>query len=475
MTHRGQDSSMFRIQGVECYKPCSCRRPTATPPATPFLLLHYPPFDPLLLRPSLHRLPPLLQRLPFLLLLSPPPPLRCRRPSVSPLRAVSSFPHVRNRRRSTALGGGRREACGRCRDFQQPARHGKEARPAKRLGPRRRPARKLWKGMSATVTVLHDYVGCRTFEVPYSTNVGAIKELIYPETGFPVAEQCLFYQGRELFDCVKVGELQSSQNHVFLNLLSKGLKGGGRFGQTTPPLVDFLKDILRRYPEGGQILKELIQNAEDAEATEVRFLYDETQYGTESLWSKDMAQYQGPALYVYNNAVFTPEDWHGIQEIARSRKKDDPLKVGRFGIGFNSVYHITDVPSIFSGDQIGMLDPHQKLFGPSESGQCWNLKDDIKEISELTDQFAPFIAQDAVYITSETYPRSLFPGLEGRLLADNLKPQMLAALKEASKSRGRQCTQLQLLNPERFARLIKEVMNTLWPSSEITVQWFPTS
>lgn len=29
----------------------------------------------------------------------------------------------------------------------------------------------------------------------------------------------------------------------------------GRFGQTTPPLVDFLKDILGRYPEGGQILK----------------------------------------------------------------------------------------------------------------------------------------------------------------------------------------------------------------------------
>lgn len=51
----------------------------------------------------------------------------------------------------------------------------------------------------------------------------------------------------------------------------------------------------------------------------------------------------GPALYVYNNAVFTPEDWHGIQEIARSRKKDDPLKVGRFGIGFNSVYHITGI------------------------------------------------------------------------------------------------------------------------------------
>lgn len=29
----------------------------------------------------------------------------------------------------------------------------------------------------------------------------------------------------------------------------------GRFGQTTPALVDFLRDILRRSPEGGQILK----------------------------------------------------------------------------------------------------------------------------------------------------------------------------------------------------------------------------
>lgn len=32
--------------------------------------------------------------------------------------------------------------------------------------------------------------------------------------------------------------------------------------------------------------------------------------------------------------------------------------------------------------------------------------------------------------------RSLFPGLEGKLLSDDLKPEVLAALKEAAKSRG---------------------------------------
>ncbi|XP_053312398.1 sacsin [Spea bombifrons] len=258
------------------------------------------------------------------------------------------------------------------------------------------------------VTVLHEYVGCRTFEVPATILVEDIKHLIYGETHFPVSEQRLLFRNKELCNRTRIGDLPSSDSNIFLNLQSKGLSGGGKFGQTTPPLVDFLKDILRRYPEGGQILKELIQNAEDAGASEVRFMYDETCYGTESLWSKEMGQYQGPALYVYNNAVFTTEDWSGIQEIARSRKKDDPLKVGRFGIGFNSVYHITDVPSIFSGDQIGMLDPHELLFGRHESGQCWNIKDDRKEICDLVDQFAPYIG---VFGSSkETFAEGYFPG-----------------------------------------------------------------
>ena len=50
---------------------------------------------------------------------------------------------------------------------------------------------------------------------------------------------------------------------------------------------------------------------------------------------------KGPALYAYNNAVFTDEDWERIQKAGRSGKLKDPNKIGRFGIGFNSVYHIT--------------------------------------------------------------------------------------------------------------------------------------
>lgn len=44
-----------------------------------------------------------------------------------------------------------------------------------------------------------------------------------------------------------------NSDHLFYSLYV--LTFTGRFGQSTPPLVEFLKDILRRYPEGGQILK----------------------------------------------------------------------------------------------------------------------------------------------------------------------------------------------------------------------------
>ena len=50
---------------------------------------------------------------------------------------------------------------------------------------------------------------------------------------------------------------------------------------------------------------------------------------------------QGPALYAYNNARFTREDWRGIRLVCDSIKVEDPMKVGRFGLGFKSVFHMT--------------------------------------------------------------------------------------------------------------------------------------
>lgn len=70
-----------------------------------------------------------------------------------------------------------------------------------------------------------------------------------------------------------------------------------------------------------------------------------------------------------------------------------------------------------------MLDPHQTLFGVNESGQCWNLRTDIKEITELTDQFAPFIG---MFGSSEkTIKDGSFPGTLFRFPL-RMKPSQLS-------------------------------------------------
>ncbi|CAL8309981.1 unnamed protein product [Boreogadus saida] len=164
------------------------------------------------------------------------------------------------------------------------------------------------------------------------------------------------------------------------------------FGATAPPFIDYLKDILSGYPDGGQILKELIQNADDAGATRVVFIHDERNYGHESILTDEFGKYQGPALFAFNDARFTSEDWQGIQATGRSVKRKDPNKVGRFGIGFNSVYHITDVPWILSSDHLAVLDPHEKLFGQGHGGYQWSLADnkDQESLKTFEDQFRPF-------------------------------------------------------------------------------------
>ncbi|KAA0716166.1 Sacsin DnaJ -like protein subfamily C member 29 [Triplophysa tibetana] len=100
----------------------------------------------------------------------------------------------------------------------------------------------------------------------------------------------------------------------------------------------------------------------------------------------------GPALYAFNDAAFTEEDWEGIQRVGRSIKQEDPTKVGRFGIGFNSVYHITDLPCVFSSKHLAIFDPQKMMFGDDQEGYRWSLNDeqDKESLLNLKDQFQPF-------------------------------------------------------------------------------------
>ncbi|KAI5778257.1 hypothetical protein EDC01DRAFT_368311 [Geopyxis carbonaria] len=125
------------------------------------------------------------------------------------------------------------------------------------------------------------------------------------------------------------------------------------------PITTLLYNIIREYPAGGGVLRELCQNADDAGATEVVFVLDETTYTQEPLLHEDLKIYQGPALLAYNDKQFSKQDFKSLSNIGDSEKAKDLNATGKFGRGFNSVYNWTDSPCIISGDSFLLLDPHE--------------------------------------------------------------------------------------------------------------------
>ncbi|KAH9222449.1 hypothetical protein DL95DRAFT_441261 [Leptodontidium sp. 2 PMI_412] len=141
-------------------------------------------------------------------------------------------------------------------------------------------------------------------------------------------------------------------------------------------LTTALKNICRDYPAGGTVIRELLQNADDAGATEVRFVLDDRTHPTENLISPSLAQYQGPALLSFNNAVFLDKDFESLSRLGDSLKLNDGATTGRFGRGFNSVYNWTDSPSIISRERLLILDPHQEW---SDGGPVYDFVKDSED------------------------------------------------------------------------------------------------
>ena len=95
--------------------------------------------------------------------------------------------------------------------------------------------------------------------------------------------------------------------------------------------LEILSDL---YTDDSHFIYEILQNAEDAQASEVKFVL-----------------YKNRLEIFHNGAkVFNEQDVKSITKIAKSTKKTDVNTVGKFGLGFKSVYSVTDEPEIHSGN-----------------------------------------------------------------------------------------------------------------------------
>lgn len=95
-----------------------------------------------------------------------------------------------------------------------------------------------------------------------------------------------------------------------------------------------LRIVTELYSDNTHFIYEILQNAEDAKATKITF----------TLCNDSL-------IINHNGLEFSLKDIEGITNIAGedNDKKTDEEKIGRFGIGFKSVYAITNEPHIQSG------------------------------------------------------------------------------------------------------------------------------
>jgi hypothetical protein len=70
-------------------------------------------------------------------------------------------------------------------------------------------------------------------------------------------------------------------------------------------LTTRLKNILDEYPPGVGPYKEFLQNADDARANRFALCLDRTAYPCERLLAPQMAEWQGPALLIWNSSSFS--------------------------------------------------------------------------------------------------------------------------------------------------------------------------
>lgn len=95
---------------------------------------------------------------------------------------------------------------------------------------------------------------------------------------------------------------------------------------------DFDSILAGLYNDPSHFIFELLQNAEDEGATEVRF-----------------ELFEDKLDFFHNGKDFDLNDIDGVTGIGISKKKEDLTSIGKFGVGFKSVFAVTETPFIFSG------------------------------------------------------------------------------------------------------------------------------
>ena len=154
--------------------------------------------------------------------------------------------------------------------------------------------------------------------------------------------------------------------------VGKGISGGPL--REIKAIQSLLKDV---YSDPGTIVRELIQNADDAGAARVEFVVL-----SQGIPDATNSLLHGPALLVANDGPFSSADAVALHQAIGGSKEDDASKIGTFGLGLKSVFHICEAFAYIGAKESnrieGVLNPWSGTGGVSDEDPIhpdWNILD----------------------------------------------------------------------------------------------------
>ncbi|KAH9951982.1 hypothetical protein B0H21DRAFT_817732 [Amylocystis lapponica] len=181
--------------------------------------------------------------------------------------------------------------------------------------------------------------------------------------------------------------------------------------------------VLARYSGEFTVFRELLQNSDDAGAKAVEIHFETKEYldsktQNDSL-TLDAAQSKRQVLdrkaalvhqwsFKNNGMVFRDEDWSRLKKIAEGNPDEE--KIGAFGVGFYSLFSVTEEPFVTSGGQwMGFYwkDKKDQLFArrgtlPSTDADPWTTFEmSLREPAPIPRafDFTRFIASSITFMT----------------------------------------------------------------------------
>jgi len=156
---------------------------------------------------------------------------------------------------------------------------------------------------------------------------------------------------------------------------------------------------VEKYPDPVHFIFELLQNAEDQDATEVQFVLS-----SDSL------------VFRHNGKSFTRADVENITGIGNSNKREEANKIGRFGIGFKSIFAITARPEIYT-----LLEDKPFAFAIEDLVVPVAISENFEQGHQYNTQFIfPFIKDQEITRYSKIRERLSTLGFETMLFLQNL-------------------------------------------------------